>query len=103
MKFDKERLLRTEFGREMCDCAKAWDRALVKMWDPGSDVGDQRAAMYDASWHQARWGVFQLALREFFGVVYHFDRTDEHFGIVSGDGTDWLYRVDRLQEGGDGP
>lgn len=36
-----------------------------------------------------------MAVKQFYGVEYHFTRTDEYYGIVTADEKDWLYKVER--------
>lgn len=99
MKMDKEQFLKTEFGQEMCDCVTAWDVALDRTRDWGLDTRDLEDALDNATWCQAKWQVFQLALRQFYGMEYHFTRTETHYGIVTEDGEERLFWKKRPRRG----
>lgn len=83
MKMIKERFLKTEFGAEMANCIKCWDKWIL--------LGDHKSAC----WCQAQWEVYKIALRQFYGVEYNFSRTEEYFGICTDDGSQWLMKVYR--------
>lgn len=83
MKMNKEKFLKTEFGRSLQECVTAWDKLL--------EVGDRRPAYCC----QAQWDVYKLAIRHFYGIEYYFTRTDEYFGICTEDESDWLFKVER--------
>lgn len=36
-----------------------------------------------------------MVLMQFYGVEYHFTRTNKYFGLVTEDESDWLIRYDR--------
>lgn len=82
-KLNKEKFLKTEFGSNMKECVTAWDKWL--------SIGDRKAA----EWCQAQWEVYKAAIRQFYGVEYFFTRTDEYFGVVTEDETDWLFKVEK--------
>ena len=84
MKMNKEKFLKTELGSSMIECAKAWDN-----WLSGPS-GEETAI-----WCQAQWLVYKMAVRQFYGIEYHFTRTGEYFGICTADKTDWLLKVER--------
>ncbi len=83
MKLNKEKFLQTEFGAELKNCVLCWDKWLIEK--------DARAAY----WCQAQWDVFQMAMRQFYGVEYHFSRTDDYVGVCTADEKDWLFKIDR--------
>ena len=83
MKMNKEKFLKTELGSSMKECVAAWDKWL--------EIGDRKAEY----WCQAQWEVYQMALRQFYGIECHLTRTDEYFGIVTEDESDWLFKVER--------
>lgn len=83
MKLNKETFLKTEFGAEMTNCIDCWDLYLsTKDYD-------------SAKLCQAQWEVYQMAVKQFYGIEYHFTRTNEYYGIVTADEKDWLYKVER--------
>ena len=83
MKLNKETFLKTGFGAEMTNCVDCWDLYL--------STKDYDRAM----WCQAQWEVYQMAVKQFYGVEYHFTRNNEYYGIVTEDYNDWLYKVER--------
>ena len=38
-----------------------------------------------------------MAIKHFYGVEYHFTRTDEYYGLCTEDESDWLMRVERVK------
>ncbi len=82
-KMDKNEFLKSEFGKAMVRCAEEWDRWLTVMDDEA------------ARWYQAQWNVFQMAVKQFCGVEYHFARTDEYVGICTKGKRDWLFVKER--------
>lgn len=102
MVMNKELFLKTEFGAELENCIKVWDNALeeVRRCARGNTKGDSKGLGYaywnnTCTWCQAQWEVYQLALRHFYKLEYQFSRTDECYGLVTEDGTDWLIKFDR--------
>ena len=83
MKFNKEKFLKTELGTEMTHCIDCWDKYLEK--------GD----LDEAKIFQFQWFVYQTTIKQFYGIEYHFTRTDEYYGLVTEDYKDWLYKVER--------
>lgn len=90
MEMNKELFIKTEFGTEMCNCIDCWDLYLERMEYRSADLC------------QAQWEVYKLALKHFYGIEYHFTRTDEDYGIVTEDYSDWLYKVERSLKTYDG-
>lgn len=103
MQLNKEEFLKTELGGSLDECIKSWDAAIIgrKENRPGTVSGDSVSELdYEYFNHtcdlcQAQWEVFQLAIKQFYGIEYHFSRTDEYFGLVTEDETDWLMKVER--------
>ena len=81
MKFNKEEFLKTELGSAMKECIDHWDFSYSKQG-------------YDNAICQAKWQVYKMAIKQFYGIEYYFSRTDEYYGLVTENG-DWLYKVDR--------
>ncbi len=97
MKMNKEKFLKTELGSSMKECVTAWDKWLTELrkfsiGNLGSEYREMRKA---ADWCQAQFEVYQMAVKQFYGIEYHFSRTDEYFGLVTEDETDWLFKVER--------
>lgn len=83
MKLNKEELLNSEFGIRLQGCLIAWDMFI--------DAGNKEAAKI----YQAQWELYQLAMKQFLGIEYHFTRTDEYLGACTEDESDWLFKVER--------
>ena len=97
MKLNKEKFLKTELGSSLHEWITAWDRWLTELRKFSIDTVDQkyRETRKAADWCQAQWEVYQMALKQFYGIEYHFTRTDEYFGVCTEDETDWLFKVER--------
>lgn len=83
MKMNVKKFLKTEFGAELENCIKCWDFYL--------ETGE----LDSAKSCQAQWEVYQMAVKQFYGIEYHFTRTDEYYGIVTEDYENWLFKVER--------
>lgn len=93
MKLNKEQFLKTEFGAELECTITAWDQALEK----NRRTGEDKEILKTLAWCQAQWEVYRMAIKHFYGVEYHFTRTDEYYGLCTEDESDWLMKVDREQ------
>lgn len=95
LKLNKEKFLKTELGGELDSCIRAWDEALDnQIVYPYGTVPHEDAAK-TAYWCQAQWEVYKIAIKQFYGIEYCFTHTDEYFGLVTEDETDWLIKVER--------
>lgn len=90
MKLNKEQFLKTEFGGELECMITAWDDALNRN-------REDKEALRTLAWCQAQWEVYRMAIKHFYGVEYHFTRTDEYYGLCTEDESDYLMKVDREQ------
>lgn len=97
MKLNKEKILKTELGSSLHECITAWDHWLTELRKFSIDTVDQkyRETRKAADWCQAQWKVYQMALKQFYGIEYHFTRTDKYFGVCTEDEADWLFKVER--------
>lgn len=101
MKLNKEKFLQTEFGAELENNIRCWDNALEEKKKATPGFGNPVEGLGYKYWKetckscQDRWEVFGLAMNQFYGVEYHFTRTDEYFGVCNEDGTDWLFKEER--------
>ena len=91
MKLNKEQFLKTEFGAELECTITAWNQALEKH----NRTGEDKDILRTLAWCQAQWEVYRMAIKHFYGVEYHFTRTDEYYGLCTEDESDWLMKVDR--------
>lgn len=91
MKLNKEKFLKTEFGMELECMITAWDQAMGKYYR----AEENKDILNSLIWLQAQWEVYRMVFRYFYGVEYHFTRTDEYYGICTKDESDWLIKVNR--------
>lgn len=98
MKMNKEKFLKTEFGSSLVECVIAWDYWIGKRSIGSVCDENQRKIREAANVCQGQWEVYQKAIRQFYGIEYHFSRTDEYFGIVTEDETDWLIKIKRSKK-----
>lgn len=82
MKFDVCEFLNSELGSAMIECVTILDACL-------GESGLENAYAVDLQFN--RWQVFQMAVRQFYGITLHFTRTDDYFGICTADFT-FIYR-----------
>lgn len=97
MKLVKARFEKTEFGGQMVETVKAIDfylkeRSHTSQWgEPEKYEGLTK----DIDRLFAQFEIFKLAVKQFYGVEYHFTRTDDYFGCCTEDGEDFLFRFER--------
>lgn len=106
MKLNKSAFLKTEVGAELDACIRAWDQAIGERRRVTPGISDHTEADKNFSYHswndicktcQAQWEVYKMVIRQFYGVEYFFTRTDDCFGLVTEDESDWLLRYDRKE------
>lgn len=95
MKLNKEEFLQSEFGRSLKECLTIWDSALENLAKYAFCTPDYNEAQEKAYICSEKWDVYRMALKHFYGVDYHFTRTDEYFGVCTEDEKDWLFKIDR--------
>lgn len=87
----KKKFLESEFGRKLVSTITTWDEALEK----NRRTGEDKDILRTLAWCQAQWEVYRMAIKHFYGVEYHFTRTDEYYGLCTEDESDWLMKVGR--------
>lgn len=87
----KKHFLTSEFGKELVSMIAAWNQALERY----NRIGEDKEILRTLAWCQAQWEVYRMAIKHFYGVEYHFTRTDEYYGLCTEDESDWLMKVDR--------
>lgn len=97
MKLVKARFERTEFGRQMVETVKAIDfylkeRSHTSQW---GEPEKYKRLSKNIDRLFAQFEIFKLAVKQFYGVEYHFTRTDDYFGCCTEDGEDFLFRFER--------
>ena len=73
----KKQFLESKFGKELVSMITEWDQALEK----NSRSGEDKDILRTLAWCQAQWEVYRMAIKHFYGVEYHFSRTDEYYGL----------------------
>ncbi len=86
----KKFLNETEFGRAM--------EKLVREWDSLLETKETPKTIRKEAHCMSQWEVYQLAMKQFYGLDCYFTRTDEYFGIWIEDDASFLLKVDRGQE-----
>lgn len=98
MKLNKEEFLQTEFGETLRETVDSLDKSLDEKSETAQDPTQYSEFAY---WNRVckicteRWSIFQLAMKHFYGIDYHFTRTDEYYGVCTEDDKDWLFKVER--------
>ena len=97
MKLVKARFERTEFGGQMVETVKAIDfyleeKSHTSQWQ---EPEKYKRLSKDIDQLFAQFEIFKLAVKQFYGVEYHFTRTDDYFGCCTNDGEDFLFRFER--------
>ena len=92
------KFMTTEMGCEIENIIKCWDNALEERMKVTPGFGNQKQGLGFEYWNdtcescQNKWEAFQLAIKQFYGLEFHFTRTDEYFGICTEDGKTWLMK-----------
>lgn len=95
MKLDKEWLLGSVFGINMCVSVDFLDKTLNRKSKCQEYSDEWLAEDRNVERNLVRWDVAREALQLFYGIHYNFIRTNEYYGICNDDGSDWLYKVER--------
>jgi hypothetical protein len=101
MKLDKEWLLGSEFGQNICICVDFMDKALNRKSKYQRYSDEWYAEGRNAERNLVRWDMASKALQLFYGIHYNFTRTDKYYGICNDDESDWLYKVERNETKGE--
>ena len=65
---------------------------LITNWD--AHLSGSGELIYDIVFLDL-WSMAQAALKEITGIEFHFSRTDEHYGICTEDGQEFLLKFER--------
>lgn len=90
---NKEKFLKTEFGSELEENIRALNYYLneIRRTSQLEFPEEYRKLNNDIQYLFAKWHVFQLALRQFYGIEYSFTRTNEYYGICTEE-EDFLFK-----------
>lgn len=100
MKLNKDKFLKSELGSSLKECIIAWDKWLDELRKHPWGTEEYKRERKAADWYAAQWEVYQMAIKQFYGVEYHFTRTEEYFGLVTEDEKNWLFKVNRADVSG---
>lgn len=97
MKMNRAKFLKTELGSELWETVKAIDfylseRAKTSEW---KDPEKFAKLGKDIDILMAKWEIFKMAIKQFYGIEYNLTRTDEYFGICTEDESDFLIKERR--------
>lgn len=93
MKMNKEKFLKTEFGAELEGNIRALNYYLneISRVSQLENPKDYQALDKDIQTLFSKWHVFQLAIKQFYGIEYNFTRTDEYYGVCTNE-EDFLFK-----------
>lgn len=93
MKMIKESFLKTEFGSELEANMRALNYYLneIRRTSQFLDIKKYQELDDDIQSLYSKWHVYQLAMKQFYGIEYRFIRADEYYGICTSDG-DFLFK-----------
>lgn len=93
MKMNKERFLKTEFGAELESNIRALNYYLNEICRTSQFEApeDYKRLNNDIQILFSKWHVYQLAIKQFYGIEYNFSRTDDFYGICTQD-EDYLFK-----------
>lgn len=95
IKLDKSDFLLTELGRKLIECLVKLDGALDNRSKYPSCTTICESATQKIELCMAQWEIYKIAIKQFFGIEYQFTRTEEYFGAVTEDESDWLLKIRR--------
>ena len=97
MKLYKDKFLLSEFGSELTSTVCAIDFYLNEKSKLSyfENPNTYKKLENCISTLFAQWEVYKLALKCFYGIEYHFTRTDKYFGIVTRSQDEWLFKKNR--------
>jgi len=93
LKLDKEKFKYTELGISLCGTIKRLEyfyaeQSVLSIFD--TDISLRVRNDIKSSYAQLE--VFTLAIKQFYGIEYHYTRNDSYYGLVTEDGEDFLIR-----------
>ncbi len=94
--FNKEKFLRTDFGKALKECAVHLDSVVAGLWNYLMDSDERLKMQRQLDLRLAQWDVYQAAMQQFYGLKLCFMRTDKYFGVCTEDEAFWLFRTERV-------
>lgn len=94
--FNKEKFLKTDFGKALKECAVHLDSVVAGLWNYLMDSDERLKMQRQLDLRLAQWDVYQAAMQQFYGLKLCFMRTDKYFGVCTEDEAFWLFRTERV-------
>ena len=97
LKMNKEEFMNTAMGVALWKTVKAIDfycseRAKTCEWENPKRFEELKHYIDRL---MAKWEIFRLALKQFYGIEYNLTRTDEYYGVCTDDESDFLIKEER--------
>ena len=93
---NKEKFLKTDFGKSLKKCVTDFDAALTARSKHYAGSDEYYLKQKNADVLLGQWQVYQLAMQQFYGVWVYFTRTDKYFGVCTEDEAFWLFKIERV-------
>lgn len=94
-KFNKEEFQKTVVCDEIRCVIVSLERALVKRSNTPAYCDAYLEADRDVEKYLMCWNILKKVIQQFYGIEYHFTRTDEYYGVCTEDESDYLFKVNR--------
>lgn len=93
MKMNKEKFLKTEFGAELETSIGNlnYDLNEINRISQFEEPESYKRLNNSIQTLFSVWHVYQSAIKQFYGIEYSFNRTDEYYGICTQD-EDYLFK-----------
>lgn len=90
---NKESFLKTEFGAELEANIRALNYYLneIRRTSQFETPEDYKRLNNDIQTLFSKWHVYQLAIKQFYGIEYNFNRTNNFYGVCTQD-EDYLFK-----------
>lgn len=90
MTFNKEKFLLSELGIALVNDICTLNAYMVEIRGVSKDKNsaDYNELMSDIDRMSAKWQIYKLAIKQFYGIEYYFTRTDEYYGVCKDDDVD---------------
>lgn len=98
MEMNKDEFLKSELGLNLLDCLTTFNGAInlseIITLNQANFAEIERVNRVVCE-YAARLEIYRLAIKQFYGITYHFLRTDLEYGLVTSDMGDWLIKYER--------
>ncbi len=94
--FNKEKFLKTDFGKALKKCVTDFDTALTARSKHYVGSDEYHLEQKNVNVLLGQWQVYQAAMQQFYGLWLYFTRTDKYFGVCTEDESFWLFKIERV-------